>query len=633
MSQVSLGLRLLIVSLLVLGCGTTPPSSADSLSTAAHADITRGGTLRLVVPVTELDDFSYQPPWFLDPVQDFSRGTRELLRCCLGRTLYSYNGRSIEEGGARLQPDLAAAFPEVSADGLTWTIRLKPGLHWGPPLEAVEISATDVIRSLHRALSLSKGAPAPTRVMDIVGAAEYAAGSAPTISGLSSPDANTLVIRLQRPAGDLAEALAVPVTTPIPPNPAQPDAPFGAAEGTGDCNMTVNQPGCGYGSFLVSSGPYMLEGSAGLDFTDPASTRRPVSGITLRGSVTLVRNPSWDPATDALRPAYVDQIAITTVGSMDAAVINMDDGWADLLWNPVTPPTVPADIYAAFEADPARGRAHVDRTSVTRYVVMNLALPPFDDVHVRKALNLVIDKQRLVDLQGGPSAAGVIGHLAPDRVEDGLLMDYDPYASAGQRGDLAAARGEMVLSRYDTNGDGRCDVSACRNVRAVTREGFGDAGKAIAENAALLGIQLEISVPDVNTFFDSVYDPTQKIPVFIGLGYLNPSGESALTTFHSGLAQTSPSLVGATKDQLRGWGYDVAAVPNVDARLDACAPLAGAAQFSCDAGLDQYLMEVVVPMVPFSQDRFTALTSPRVTNYAFDELIGTTSIDHVALVP
>jgi peptide/nickel transport system substrate-binding protein len=624
------GLTLLVVGLLVLGCGTAPTSPAASDGQTA---VPRGGTLKIVVPKLELDNFAYEPPWFLDPVQDPSRGTRELLRCCLGRTLYSYNGRSIEEGGARLQPDLAAALPDVSADGLTWTIHLKPGLHWGPPLQDLEIGAADVIRGLHRLLSLNKGASAPTPIMDIVGAADYAAGSAPTVSGLSSPDAHTLVIRLLRPAGDLAAALAAPGTTPVPHNPAQPDAPFGAAEGNGDCFTTEVPPACGYGYFLVSSGPYMIEGSDALDFTGPASRRMPVSGITQGVSVTLVRNPSWDHTTDALRPAYVDQIAITIVGSMDAAVANLDLGWADLLWNPVTPPTVPADVYAAFEADPARGRAYFDRTSLTRYVVMNLALPPFDDVHVRKALNWVIDKQGLVDLQGGPSSAGVIGHLAPDRVEDGLLMGYDPYASAGQRGDLGAARAEMMLSRYDTNRDGRCDVAACRNVKAVTREGFGPAAKAIAEDAALLGIQLEITVPDVNTFFDSVGDPTQKIPVFIGLGYINPSGESVLATFHGGLLQTSPSLVGATKVQLQVWGYDVTAVPNVDARLDACAPLAGAARFSCDAGLDQYLMEVVVPMVPISQDRFTALTSPRVTNYAFDELIGTTSIDHIAVTP
>ncbi len=279
-----------------------------------------------------------------------------------------------------------------------------------------------------------------------------------------------------------------------------------------------------------------------------------------------------DAGTDALRPAYVDRIEMSTFGSFGAAVTAMDLGQADLVWNPVTPPTVPADVYAAFEADPARGRTHVERTPLTRYVIMNLAVPPFDDVHVRKALNRIIDKQALVDLLGGPSAAGVIGHIAPDGAEDGLLMDYDPYASAGERGDPAAARAEMMLSRYDANGDGRCDVAACRQIKAVTRDGFGDAGKAIAEFAALLGIELVVTVPDIKTFFDSALDPTQKVPVFIGLGYTNPTGDSVLTSFRSGLlAGVSPSLVGATTEQLRAWGYDVTSVPNVDDRLDACA--------------------------------------------------------------
>ena len=53
-------------------------------------------------------------------------------------------------------------------------------------------------------------------------------------------------------------------------------------------------------------------------------------------------------------------------------------------------------------------------------------------------------------------------------------------------------------------------------------------------------------------------------------------------------------MVGATPEQLKRWGYAVAEVPNVDARVEACLPLVGAAQFRCWAGLDQYLMENVV---------------------------------------
>ena len=49
----------------------------------------------------------------------------------------------------------------------------------------------------------------------------------------------------------------MPTTAPIPLDPADPEAPFGAASGHEH----------DYGRFLVASGPYMLEGSGALDFT------------------------------------------------------------------------------------------------------------------------------------------------------------------------------------------------------------------------------------------------------------------------------------------------------------------------------------------------------------------------------
>ncbi len=54
---------------------------------------------------------------------------------------------------------------------------------------------------------------------------------------------------------------------------------------------------------------------------------------------------------------------------------------------------------------------------------------------------------------------------------------------------------------------------------------------------------------------------------------------------------------------------DTTEVPNVDDRVEACLPLVGSAQFECVASADQYLMENVVPWVPYSQDRYAA-TSP-----------------------
>lgn len=82
-------------------------------------------------------------PAYLDPDQPLTQGTapRELFRCCLLRTLLSYTGRSTSEGGTELHPDLAAAIPQITDDGLSWTFELKRGIHYGPPMQDVEITA------------------------------------------------------------------------------------------------------------------------------------------------------------------------------------------------------------------------------------------------------------------------------------------------------------------------------------------------------------------------------------------------------------------------------------------------------------------------------------------------------------
>ncbi len=71
----------------------------------------------------------------------FEQTSFELFRCCLLRTLMSYNGQPTSEGGAELRPDLADGLPEVSPDGLTWTFRLKPGIRYAPPFADREIVA------------------------------------------------------------------------------------------------------------------------------------------------------------------------------------------------------------------------------------------------------------------------------------------------------------------------------------------------------------------------------------------------------------------------------------------------------------------------------------------------------------
>jgi peptide/nickel transport system substrate-binding protein len=626
----------------LLACPLIAASPVGSAGVPAEGGAPpRGGTLRVVVPAgspATPSGFAVAAPEFLDPqfATAGAFGTWELVRCCLARTLLSYNGRSTAEGGSRLQPDLAQALPDVSPDGLTWTIRIRPGLHYAPPLQDVEITAADFVRSFHRLLS-----PALADVgfgydfLDIEGAAEYQAGEQATISGLEAPDDHTLVIHLETPSGDLGSRLALVALPPLPPDPSHPDAPFGIAQGAD----------AGFGRSLASSGPYMLEGAEAVGISSDAEHRAAATGITPEG-VTLVRNPSWGPESDTLRPAYADRIEIRVVESLEDAVAALDDGQADLVWNVVAPPQLPSETYDAFRTHPERGRAWVDRSPAVRALMMNLAVPPFDDVHVRRALSYVLDKQRLVELQGGASAAEVMGHLAPDRDEDDLLSGYDPYQTPADHGDLARAREEMARSRYDSDGDGSCDAAVCRGVRAVTREPYGAIAEAVAEDFGRLGVDLEVEVHDPMTFWAETTDPRARIPLITGLAYKSDyiDAGSTLRIFQGSFAIADETadeapwgnmtMVGATNEQLERWGYRVRDVPNVDARIELCLNATGDERYGCWAGVDQYLMEAVVPWIPYSQDRTVTLTSPRVVSYGFDEAAGgAPSLDQIALAP
>ncbi len=90
----------------------------------------------------------------------------------------------------------------------------------------------------------------------------------------------------------------------------------------------------------------------------------------------------------------------------------------------------------------------------TWYITMNLTQPPFDDIHVRKALNWVMDKAGLQRAWGGPIKGEIANHIVPDTMFNGDLDDYDPYANGERRGRRREGQGrdEAVQVRH---GSGR----------------------------------------------------------------------------------------------------------------------------------------------------------------------------------
>jgi ABC-type transport system substrate-binding protein len=231
---------------------------------------------------------------------------------------------------------------------------------------------------------------------------------------------------------------------------------------------------------------------------------------------------------------------------------------------------------------------------------------------------------------------------------DSLLLGWDPYTAADGHADREAARAEMRLSRYDTDGDGVCDADACRNVRAVTRdlsaavpEGAVDPWRAVSDamtqDLAEIGIDLVVEPVTMDSFVTVAQDPRERIAMVLGLafaGYELNASSFFVDEFHGSAMSddvTNFSLVGATPERLAAWGYEVTEVPDVDTRIEACLPLTGSAQFECWAGLDQYLMLEVAPWVPLAARRNVSVVGPLVTSYSWDEMSHTPAFDRIAV--
>jgi len=259
-------------------------------------------------------------------------------------------------------------------------------------------------------------------------------------------------------------------------------------------------------------------------------------------------------------------------------------------------------------------------------------VPPFDDVNVRRAANLAIDRAAAATAVGDWREANVTvaHHALPDAVENALLRTYDPYPSNGDGGDIDGARDAMRQSEYDTDGDGRCDAPACARVPVAAIDG--SLVPLIGADLAEIGIELVLT--DADPFLAE-----SRVAAFIGIGwgvdYPNGANFSLLLS-QAGISAGSLlnfSLLGGSTEQLASWGYEVTQVPSLNGKVDSCRQAVGGAAFLCWAELDQLIMERVVPWIPLAFVERHWIVSERVAAFSPDpESVGP-ALEQVRLHP
>jgi peptide/nickel transport system substrate-binding protein len=292
----------------------------------------------------------------------------------------------------RLAPDLALQVPAlanggISPDGRTITYRLRRGVRWqdGAPFDA-----RDVVFTIHAVLNPANDVPDRTGFDHIL--------------DVRAPDKYTVRVRLKQPFSPfVASCLTLGANDPYPILPAH------LLAGKHDLNRDP------YNQKPIGLGPYAL-----------ASWQR---GSRLE----LVANPYYYRG-----PPGFKRVTISVVPDANSALALFKTGALDVIL-----------------ALTATGRSYLDAMRIVPgtytilkphnefdFVIFNTARAPLDDVRVRRALVLGIDRNRIMhSLEGDLWAPGDGDRLPGQFAFDATLRQprYDP-AAAGRELDAAGWR-------------------------------------------------------------------------------------------------------------------------------------------------------------------------------------------------
>ena len=252
-------------------------------------------------------------------------------------------------GTAELTTSLADSY-EISKDGLSYTFKLHKGVkfHHGR-----EIVAQDVKYSLERTTNAKTESPGAGFFDSISGMEAYKKGKAKEVSGITVVDPSTVKFTLTRPDATFLHAMAINFASIVP-------------------KEAVDKAGKDFGKKIVGSGAYML------------------SEWKLGQQLVLKRNPDY--FVKGL--PKLDQITFQLGLEPMTAILKLEKGEADFAGDGIPPAK-----FLQLRNDPKLKDLIIEGGQLqTGYVTMNVQMKPFDKVEVRQAVNMAIDKARIVKI-------------------------------------------------------------------------------------------------------------------------------------------------------------------------------------------------------------------------------------------
>ena len=314
----------------------------------------------------------------------------------------------------------------VSDDGLVWTFTMRDGLKWS---DGSDLTAKDFEYSFKRLAAPDTAAPyAETVVGMIDGYADAtgnpdAAGNMTTepdfdaLNVVASEDGKTLTVTLSYPCAYFDKLAAFAAMSPVQQ---------ATVEANGDAWCTEPDT-------YVCNGPYYI--------SDWVPSER----------LVLTKNPNYVGGWDSSK-IVSDTITLLLLEDSSASYAAYNSGEAQLVKD------VPTDEIPSLTKAEDGGDFYVDTILGTYYISLNDQKEPFNDVNVRKALSLAIDRDYVANtiMQGTYTPAyNLVGPGIVD--ESGMFYDNanggKTYISDDYEANLEAAKQALADAGYP-NGEG-----------------------------------------------------------------------------------------------------------------------------------------------------------------------------------
>jgi ABC-type transport system substrate-binding protein len=283
-------------------------------------------------------------------------------------------------GTTTLTPDLAESY-EVSPDGLSYTFKLRKGVKFHNGRELV---SNDVKYTLERLADPATQSPGQSYFSPIAGFDDFVAGKSAELSGVKTPDDHTVVIEMSRATAPFLNVLAMHFGSIVP-------------------KEEVEKWGQDFGHHPVGSGAFKL--------TEWTPGQR----------LVFERNADYFKAG----VPYLDKIVFEIGQEPTVALLRLQNGEIDIAGDGIPP----AQYLEVTTGAATKDLAVISDQLQTGYLTLNVTKPPFDNLLVRQAVNMAINKDRVVRIVNNRAvpANQPLPPLMPghDRSYEGYVFDPD----------------------------------------------------------------------------------------------------------------------------------------------------------------------------------------------------------------